>query len=144
MTVEEEGFNCSELMKRITDIFSTQVNKDLETWDVTLSQMKMLVYLGKAFSGSAPLKALEKAFGTSQATIAGIALRLEKKGLIQGHADPKDRRVKQVTLSPQGWALCRNAQAHMEEEEGKLLAGLSEAERAQLKGMLEKIYYSLR
>lgn len=140
----EESLYCSELMKRITDIFSAQVNRDLEAWEVTLSQMKMLVYLGKAASGSAPLKALEKAFGTSQATIAGIALRLEKKGLIQGRADPRDRRVKQVTLSPQGWALCRNAQVHMGEEEGKLLAGLSQAERAQLKELLEKIYRNLR
>ena len=80
----KEALNCSELMKRIADSFGTKVNKDLQQCGVTLSQMKMLIHLGDSFSGSATLKELEKALGTSQATIAGIAVRLEKKKLLTG------------------------------------------------------------
>ncbi len=140
----KEALNCSELMKRIADSFGTKVNKDLQQCGVTLSQMKMLIHLGDSFSGSATLKELEKALGTSQATIAGIAVRLEKKKLLTGSIDPQDRRVKHVSLSKSGWAMYYDAQVHIEEEEERLVAGLTGEERAQLKKLLQKIYDTLK
>ena len=140
----KEALNCSELMKRIADSFGTKVNKDLQQCGVTLSQMKMLIHLGDSFSGSATLKELEKALGTSQATIAGIAVRLEKKKLLTGSIDPQDRRVKHVSLSKSGWAMYYDAQVHIEEEEERLGTGLTGEERAQLKKLLQKIYDTLK
>ena len=140
----KEALNCSELMKRIADSFGTKVNKDLQQCGVTLSQMKMLIHLGDSFSGSATLKELEKALGTSQATIAGIAVRLEKKKLLTGSIDPQDRRVKHVSLSKSGWAMSYDAQVHIEEEEERLVTGLTGEERAQLKKLLQKIYDTLK
>ncbi|HIT68989.1 MAG TPA: MarR family transcriptional regulator [Candidatus Aphodomonas merdavium] len=140
----KEALNCSELMKRIADSFGTKVNKDLQQCGVTLSQMKMLIHLGDSFSGSATLKELEKALGTSQATIAGIAVRLEKKKLLTGSIDPQDRRVKHVSLSKSGWAMYYDAQVHIEEEEERLVTGLTGEERAQLKKLLQKIYDTLK
>lgn len=98
----------------------------------------MLIHLGDSFSGSATLKELEKALGTSQATIAGIAVRLEKKKLLTGSIDPQDRRVKHVSLSKSGWAMYYDAQVHIEEEEERLVTGLTGEERAQLKKLLQK------
>ena len=142
--MSKEALNCSELMKRIADSFGTKVNKDLQQCGVTLSQMKMLIHLGDSFSGSATLKELEKALGTSQATIAGIAVRLEKKKLLTGSIDPQDRRVKHVSLSKSGWAMYYDAQVHIEEEEERLVTGLTGEERAQLKKLLQKIYDTLK
>ena len=140
----KEALNCSELMKRIADSFGTKVNKDLQQCGVTLSQMKMLIHLGDSFSGSATLKELEKALGTSQATIAGIAVRLEKKKLLTGSIDPQDRRVKHVSLSKSGWAMYYDELVHIEEEEERLVTGLTGEERAQLKKLLQKIYDTLK
>lgn len=41
----QETLQCGELIKRICDVFEAKANKDLQDRDITLSQMKMLVYL---------------------------------------------------------------------------------------------------
>lgn len=74
----------------------------------------------------------------------GIAVRLEKKKLLTGSIDPQDRRVKHVSLSKSGWAMYYDAQVHIEEEEERLVTGLTGEERAQLKKLLQKIYDTLK
>lgn len=79
VAVAWEGYTCGELLKRVSDIFETNANRDLQSHGVTLSQMKMLAFLDHTEDGSTTLKSLEAHFKVSQATIAGIAARLEKR-----------------------------------------------------------------
>lgn len=135
---------CGELLKRLHDIFETNANKNLQEQDVTFSQMKMLILLEHWPGGSATLKELEKYFGSSQATIAGIASRLEKKGLIEGYTDADDRRIKHVRLSPEGLALCRRTKVFMDRNEQWLLTPLSEEERQEFHRLLQKVYDAIK
>ncbi len=137
---------CGELLKRICDIFETQANKNLQAQaiDITHSQIKMLVNLDQSNDGSATLKELEKYFGLSQATTAGIAARLEKKGLIQGYMDAEDRRVKHVRLSNDGRELCRRARSFMDSSEKWLLEALNEKDQKELQRLLQKIYENIQ
>ncbi len=141
--MEKELIGCGELMKRLCDIFETKVNKDLQEQDITISQMKMLICLDDTSDGSATLKELEKYFGSSQATIAGIAVRLEKKELIESYIDAEDRRIKHVRISKSGKELCQRARKHMEESERLFFAALSLEERKELQSLLQRIYNSL-
>lgn len=135
--------SCGELMKRICDIFEARANKDLQEQDITLSQMKILVYLDNASDKSATLKELEKYFGTAQATIAGIAVRLEKKGLIESYIDTEDRRIKHVRLSETGQELCCHTKSQVEAGDVQLLGALEPAERAEFQMLLQKVYDNL-
>lgn len=144
VAVAWEGFTCGELLKRVSDIFETNANRDLQSHGVTLSQMKMLAFLDHTEDGSTTLKSLEAHFKVSQATIAGIAARLEKKGLVQGYIDPEDRRVKHIALSPAGRQLCGHAKSAMEQGERLFLEALSPQERATLQQLLQKVYDHLQ
>lgn len=134
---------CGELMKRLYDVIEKDANSELQKEDVTLSQMKMMAFLCGRDDTSATLKELEHFFDVSQATIAGIAARLEKKELIRGYTDDHDRRVKHVKLTDEGMELCIRAHESMDRVEERLLAPLSDKERSQMRSYLMKMYDNL-
>jgi DNA-binding MarR family transcriptional regulator len=69
--------------------------------------------------------------------------RLEQAGLIERAPDPDDRRGVIISLTPKGRALIdRLTEAHMENER-RLLAALSDAERRRLADLLRKLQLGL-
>ena len=131
---------CGELIKRISDIFLIITNKLLESSDITLSQIKLLVCLYRSEDGSATLKELERQLGSSQSTVAGIAARLAKKGFVDEYADETDRRIKHVRLSASGRELCELSRFRVQQGEQWLLKTLSETEQTELHRLLLKVY----
>ena len=139
-----EAMRCGELIKRIYDIFETRANKGLQALDITLSQIKVLAYLRLSPDGSATLKELEKHLGSSQATVAGIVMRLEKKGFIEGYIDADDRRIKHVRLSKSGSELCNKCKSAVDRGEDQLLKTLEPSEQKELQRLLQKVYSHMR
>ena len=90
----ENRLSSPELIKRINEKMEREGNRRLQEKGVTLSQLKVLLHLMAQSEHDLTLKELESYFGMSQATIAGIAARLEKKGLVTGMGDRNDRRIK--------------------------------------------------
>ena len=76
-----DSLHCGELIKRLNSIMEKRANNSLNEDGITLSQIKLLCILEQ--ESSLTLKELEKYFCVAQATIAGIVVRLEKKGLIE-------------------------------------------------------------
>ena len=69
--------------------------------------------------------------------------RLEQAGLVARTADPFDRRGVLITLTEEGRALIdRVTEAHVANE-ARLLAGLSEADRDRLAGLLRELALTL-
>lgn len=131
---------CGELMKRLYDMIEREANNELQEEDITLTQLKLMEFLRAREGESAMLKEIERYFDVSQATIAGIAVRLEKKGLILGYIDSNDRRVKHVRLTDAGRELCGRSKAAMDRVEEYLLGALTEDERVQLYELLGRMY----
>lgn len=74
----------------------------------------------------------------SQAAMTNRLAGLEAKGLIERRTDPSNRRSVLVSLTDEGLALIdRLVEGHVANER-RLLAVLSDAEQAQLAGLLEK------
>lgn len=136
--------SCAALFKLITEVFEARTNKDLQEHGVTLSQMKVLVSLDQTEGHAATLKELERFFDTSQATMAGLAARLEKKGLVDSYIDPEDRRIKHIRLSEQGESLCRDAREKIEAGERWLVQSLAPEEWAQLQRLLQRVYEHIK
>lgn len=132
--------HCGELIKRLNDALEKKANNALLKDDVTLSQVKMLAIL--EWHGEQTLKELEKYFGVSQATAAGIALRLEKKGFIEAFYEADDKRAKHVRLTDKGMKVCMHAKESMGASEHWLLSSLTDEEQKQLQRLLLKVYTS--
>ena len=65
-----------------------------------------------------------------RATIGGVVDRLEAKGLLARRVSRRDRRARELTLSPAGTALLQQVQPVVESLQDDILAGLDAGERA--------------
>lgn len=131
-------------LKRVNDEMFKQANNRLQKDNMTFSQLFVLVYLYKdAKDLTASLKELERRFEVAQATMAGIASRLEAKGFVEGVINSKDRRVKQIHLTPQGQEFLKKNHQKMEEHNKRLVQGLSEEDLNQLNRYLDIIYQNI-
>lgn len=139
----ERELYCGELIKRLNDTIKKEANNDLQKHGVTVVQIKVLIKLDRAQANTLPLKELERYFDVSQATMAGIIVRLERAGLVEACADERDKRVKLVRLSETGRSLCLNARSNMIKNEQRLFSCLTQEEHTQLRELLYKVYDSV-
>lgn len=135
--------DCGLLIKQINDELRKNANNALRPQDMTLAQLDALVELDRAPQGRRALKELEQLLHVAQSTAAGIMTRLEQKGFVKGFEDARDRRVKQVQITPAGIACVRAALHHRAEAEAQLLSGLTETERDIFYTLLKKVRDSL-
>lgn len=138
--MEDRNYHCGALMKRLAEILNKNANNDLAMREVTFSQMRVLIMLNEVSEDSAASKEVEKYFGFTQSTIAGIIDRLEKKGLVEGFTDPEDKRRKRVRITQKGKNLCEETKVSMDNYETWFLKSLTEEEKSELSRLLLKIY----
>jgi DNA-binding MarR family transcriptional regulator len=82
---------------------------------------------------------IAKAVEAPPSRMVGFVDELEKRGLVERRADPRDRRVRALYLTPAGReALARGREVARQHEE-ELAQGLSQAEREQLVALLRKV-----
>ena len=81
-------------------------------------------------------RTLARTIGFDTSTIAGVVDRLEARGLLQRNASPDDRRVRLLSLTPQGQALLDDVTPGMQRAQLRMLAPLPKAERAEFMRML--------
>lgn len=136
----ENRLSSPELIKRINEKMEREGNRRLQEKGVTLSQLKILLHLMTQSEHDLTLKELESYFGMSQATIAGIAARLERKRLVTSIGDRNDRRIKHIRVSAAGEALCKDAEAEKQAGEAWLVRCLSDEEKSLLNTLLVKVY----
>ena len=73
--------------------------------------------------------ALAQAIGADKTRIIGVLDDLEERALIERRRDPGDRRVRLLSLTPEGGRLRASARAAIREQENRLLAHLPGDER---------------
>ncbi|MDO5377660.1 MAG: MarR family transcriptional regulator [Clostridia bacterium] len=131
--------SCGALIKQLHDELEKRANNELRAENITSAQVGALLVLHESPEGRLPLKELEQRLHVSQATAAGIVVRLEQKGMVQGVQDASDRRIKLVSITREGVERCRRAEKHMEDTENRLLSGLTETEREIFATLLKKV-----
>lgn len=107
---------------------------------LTGPQFATLVRLSE--SGRATQNHLGRLAAMDSATVQGVVRRLIDRGLIRTAADPMDRRMRVLTITPEGEGLLDEAQAAGERANEALMAGLSPAERATLTALLQRLSLS--
>lgn len=73
-----------------------------------------------------------------RATIGGVIDRLEHKGLVKRRISNRDRRAREVTLTPQGHRLHDQVKPIVATLQGDILSGLTPRERTQFLLLAEK------
>ena len=83
-----------------------------ERYDVTLSQFDLMAELDRA-GEPRTMSEISQMLMVSNGNVTGVADRLSQAGLLERLADPEDRRVYRLALTPLGRARFREmAQAH--------------------------------
>jgi len=88
--------------------------------------------------------ALAKATGVEQPTMAVNVRRMERDGLIERRADPKDGRKAVILLTGKARAIEEPIRGVRRDIDAQALDGISEADRQRLRQMLATIINNLR
>ena len=75
--------------------------------------------------------------GLDTSTVAGVVDRLEQRGLLQRSLSPQDRRVRLLSLTPEGHVIVRAVVPAMQRAQARILAPLPVAQREQFLRMLQ-------
>lgn len=109
---------------------------------LTEGRFVMLFLLAAANDGLAP-HALAQQAGISRATVTGLLDGLERDGLIARHAEAADRRALRIRLTEHGLQVAHTVFAQHTRWISTLFAPLTEPERMQLSGLLNKVAQGL-
>ena len=136
--------SCGALIKQIYDTLEKNANNSMRAQDMTMAQFGVLLMLNQTENRELSLKELEQRLHVAQSTAAGLVSRLEQKGMVEGFADPADRRSKRVRMAEAGIACCEEANQNMKLTEEKLLSGLTETERVIFHSLLQKVQKTMQ
>lgn len=131
--------DCMYMIKQLHDTIEKRMNQALSKYDLTMVQMRALVLLHKKKQDSCTLKEFEQILHIAQSTTAGVVKRLEQKGYVETAMDSRDRRIKNVQITPEGLELCTRAVKEAECIVEQLFDGLTEEEMQTFIGFIEKI-----
>lgn len=84
-------------------------------------------------------RTLARTIAQDTSTTAGVVDRLEARGLLQRRPAPGDRRVRQLTLTPDGASLLEQLVPAMLRAQQHILAPLSPAQRKTFLHLLERL-----
>ncbi|MCG7220794.1 MarR family transcriptional regulator [Acinetobacter sp. AG3] len=103
----------------------------------------VLLFLLDAASDAVAPKTLAEQAGITRATVTGLLDGLEREQLVERHADPEDRRALCIQLTAKGKQVAKTVFDQHSRWIASLFAGLTQAEREQLTGLLEKVAKNL-
>lgn len=127
------------MVKQLHDTIEKRMNQALSKFDLTMVQMGALVMLHKKKQDICTLKEFEQILHLAQSTTVGVVKRLEQKGYVKTAVDSRDRRIKNVKITPDGLELCTQAVKEVEHIVEQLFEGFDEEELQMFIYFIQKI-----
>jgi len=131
--------DCGLLIKRISDALYRNANNDLKETGLTISQVRVLQFLGANGGEDVTLKAIGRQFSIAQPTVTGIIKRLGLKGYVSTSKDKNHPRVKFISLTQKGAQFNQQGNLNKAKVEQDILSPLSPEERKEFQVLLEKV-----
>lgn len=134
------------LIKCINEYIEKDFNNQLKKYDLTVSQVRVLHYLQKSeyLGKEISQKDIENYFEISHPTTVGIVKRLETKGFIRCEFNSKDKRTKNIYLTPKASELNDKMELFGQKIDNKIVKDFSEEEKLQLYNLLYSIYNNVK
>jgi DNA-binding MarR family transcriptional regulator len=82
---------------------------------------------------------LARSMGVARPTVTGVVDTLQARGLVRRDADPQDRRLCRVALTPAGRATIEELFPRFNRGEAAVTGGLTDEERTTLAGLLRRV-----
>lgn len=127
------------LIKKAARIYDKMAEPEMNRYDLTESQYKVLKYLYTHPEGTVRQVDIERYYSLTHPTAIGLLHTLEEKGFINRTVNPDDARSRIVTLSEKAKEEHKELIEVGERLEAELTANLSEQEKEQLLELLEKM-----
>ena len=106
------------------------------------SQHHLLMFLAK--NGPATQCSIAQAMEVSAATVAVSVKKLEKGKYIKKKSSAEDNRVNFISLTEKGEDVVRKSQELFEQADSALFRGVTEEEKEQFHGILERIIQNIK
>jgi DNA-binding MarR family transcriptional regulator len=127
---------AGQLFFRLWRVSHTRAAAALETVGLTPALFALLNVVGTR--DGAIQQELGAVLGIDPSTMVSLIDQLESAGLAKRRPSPKDRRAREVAISPQGRRLLKRARRLVAEGEDELLRGLTGEERRELVALLRR------
>jgi DNA-binding MarR family transcriptional regulator len=127
---------AGQLFFRLWRASHTQTAAALESIGLTTALFSVLNYL--LASEAAIQQEIGTAIGIDPSTMVALIDELERAGLAKRRPHPRDRRAREVVITPKGKRTLEKGRALAAEVEDAVLQGLASEERRQLLGLLRK------
>ncbi len=132
------GYNCRRAYLAIMPLFHERMG-ELELRTVDFSVLSLL-----HANPNITQKRLSQAINVSPPNLAILLDRLEARGLLLRQRNPLDKRSQTLVLTPEGARMAVQAEEKVSTLESEATAALSDAERAQLLKLLQKVFQPAR
>ena len=140
----EEKVLIGFLIKQIHIAFETRCHKNLQRYNLTPSQMDVLLYLKKHEEDTLTQRDLEIGLTLKNPTVTGLLNRLEEKGFITREQNLNDKRSKFIKMTDKSERVLEDAYLYIQELDAKMLNGISKEEQKQLFDYMHKILENLK
>lgn len=140
----QEKVSLGFIFKQIHIAFEAHGNKNLKRYNLTKSQMDVLVYLEVHKDLVTTQRDLEKGLRIKNPTVTGILNRLEEKNLISRKKHPKDKRAKIIEITEKGQNIMQAGYIHMMKMDESIVKGFSDEEKEELIKLLNKVLDNLK
>jgi DNA-binding MarR family transcriptional regulator len=136
MESEDEPMNVVTALVRASFLVDAVYTDSARQFGLTAQQGQLLcVLLGQPYG----MSELGGVLGLAKSSLTGLVDRTAQRGLVRREADPQDGRAVQVVLSEKGAELGRLFYDETVRRVDELPAGLSDAERGVLAGLLARV-----
>jgi DNA-binding MarR family transcriptional regulator len=130
------GYNCRQAYLSIVPYFAKRMAK----YDLRPADYSVITLINA--NPNITQKRLSQAINVSPPNLATLLDRLEERGLVMRQRNPNDKRSQTLVLTADGHSLCKKADKAVFELENDATSMLSDAERAELLRLLQKIFLS--
>lgn len=142
--MSSETFYYSELFKKISNQQKILLNKGMTELGTTYLQSLVILRIRAVkdqFGEDREVsqKDLEEYLWLRASTVTGILARMEENGFIVRKKSAKDSRANQIDTTEKGEAFVTPFFSVLEGVENRMTKGMSEAEKHQLKNLLQRV-----
>ena len=132
------------LIKKLALEFDKIAIPELEPYNLTPTQFKVIKYLLNNQEAEVRQRDIEKAYSMTNPTVTGILQNLEKNNWIERIENPNDARSKVIKLTKKALKQENELYNLGENLEKRFIKGLDKGEQKQLNQLLNKLFDSIK
>ncbi len=135
--------DIGHLIKIVDEQLKKRFDKDLQKFDLTLSQMRVLWFL-KSKGGRTSQKDIEDFLQVSHPTVVGLISRLKEKKFVEITTNPEDHRSRIISATPKAEVFYKDSDRRKMLSENLICNNLTPEDVVELKRMLLIICSNLK